>query len=122
MSEYLIGQQVILNNKEIGIVVKSETGVTHGIWVHSPSKGYASDYALHNVKPLPIDNITGAKTMRERKLKPECQERVELFEFEYDNSGCSCHLAAPCAYCTHPDNPANIAEEDECWEKEEQRQ
>jgi len=53
MSEFLIGQRVILNNKEIGTIVKSETGNTTGIWVFSPSKNYASDYALHNVKPLP---------------------------------------------------------------------
>ena len=55
MSEYLIGQRVILNNCEIGTVVKPEDGRPphFGVWVFSPSKGYASDYALHNVKPLP---------------------------------------------------------------------
>lgn len=53
MMQYLIGQRVIVGN-EIGTVVISETGVTSfGIWVFLPSKGYASDYALHNVKPLP---------------------------------------------------------------------
>lgn len=52
--EYLIGQRVILNKKEIGTVVKPENNnLIHGIWVFSPSKNYASDYALHNVKPLP---------------------------------------------------------------------
>jgi hypothetical protein len=54
MNTYLIGQRVILNNKEIGTVVKSETGKTNfGIWVFSPSKGYASDYATTSIKPLP---------------------------------------------------------------------
>jgi len=53
MSEYLLGQRVIVGN-EIGTVVKSESGHTHfGIWVFLPSKGYASDYSLDNVKPLP---------------------------------------------------------------------
>ena len=53
MSDYMIGQRVILNDFEIGVVVLSESGTTRGVWVMSPSKGYASDYALHNVKPLP---------------------------------------------------------------------
>jgi len=54
MESYLLGQRVILNGKEIGTVVKPETGGTHfGLWVYSPSKGYASDYALTSVKPLP---------------------------------------------------------------------
>jgi hypothetical protein len=54
-SDYLIGQRVILNDAEIGIVVISPTEVQaeFGVWVFSPSKGFASDYALHNVKPLP---------------------------------------------------------------------
>lgn len=53
MDNYLIGQRVIVGN-EIGTVVKSETGrTTFGIWVYLPSRGYASDYALPSVKPLP---------------------------------------------------------------------
>ncbi len=51
--KYLIGQRVILNRDEIGIVVVSETGRTNGIWVMSPSRGYASDYSLSSIKPLP---------------------------------------------------------------------
>lgn len=50
---YLIGQRVLLNKSEIGTVVISETGHTLGIWVFSPRKKFASDYALHNVQPLP---------------------------------------------------------------------
>lgn len=57
MNEFMVGQRVILTGtggvKEIGIVVPSETGVTNGVWVMSPTKGYPSDYAVHNVKPLP---------------------------------------------------------------------
>ena len=52
--QYLIGQRVILHGSEIGTVVKSETGKPHfGVWVFSPSRGYASDYALTSVAPLP---------------------------------------------------------------------
>ncbi len=54
---YLIGQRVILNGDEIGTVVKPERAdlpnTDKSIWVHAPSKGYASRYAIHNVKPLP---------------------------------------------------------------------
>lgn len=53
---YMIGQRVILTTngkKEIGTVVKSETGETSGVWVFSPSKEYASDYALTSIEPLP---------------------------------------------------------------------
>jgi len=55
---YLIGQRVILSGqggvKEIGKVVPSETGETSfGVWVFSPTKGYASDYSVTSVEPLP---------------------------------------------------------------------
>ena len=54
---FMVGQRVILTGKggveEIGTVVKSETGITQGVWVYSPTKNYSSDYSLHNVKPLP---------------------------------------------------------------------
>jgi hypothetical protein len=53
--KYYIGQRVILNDSEIGTVVASENDKPpyFGIWVFSPAKGYASDYALTSVKPLP---------------------------------------------------------------------
>jgi hypothetical protein len=52
--EFMVGQRVVLNNNEIGIVVKPEhLNTNFGVWVFSPSKGYASEYALHNIKPLP---------------------------------------------------------------------
>lgn len=58
MSKFMIGQSVILKGQggveEIGTVVKSETGITSfGVWVFSPTKGYASDYSFSSVKPLP---------------------------------------------------------------------
>lgn len=56
--EYLIGQKVLLNGREIGEVVKPETGrTTFGVWVFSPSRGYASDYALTSVRPLPDGHL-----------------------------------------------------------------
>lgn len=53
MDRYLMGQRVILNNTEIGTIVPPETSYSKGVWVRSPSKGYASCYAPENVKPLP---------------------------------------------------------------------
>lgn len=54
VKDFMIGQRVILNNKEIGTIVRSESGETRfGIWVYAPSKGYASDYSVDNIKPLP---------------------------------------------------------------------
>ena len=49
---FMIGQRVVLNGEEIGTVMRPESQAK-GIWVFSPSKGYASAYAEHNVKPLP---------------------------------------------------------------------
>jgi hypothetical protein len=54
---FRVGQRVVLKYaggvEEIGTVVPSETGVTNGVWVYSPTKKYACDYALHNVYLLP---------------------------------------------------------------------
>jgi hypothetical protein len=54
---FLIGQRVILNSNEVGTVVKPEKpdlpNTAWDVWVFSPSNGYASRYAVHNVKPLP---------------------------------------------------------------------
>ena len=57
--EYMIGQRVILKGqggvKEVGTVIPSDTGYTRGVWVYSPSRGYASDYDKNTetVRPLP---------------------------------------------------------------------
>lgn len=47
-------------------------------------------------------------------LTKEAQADRDNFN-EWD-SGCSCHISPPCAYCTHPGNPTNQDEFDECWE------
>lgn len=51
-NNYLINQRVICN-KEIGKVVKPENDYGNGIWVYLESRGFASCYDPHNVKPLP---------------------------------------------------------------------
>lgn len=57
---FLIGQRVIVGN-EIGTVVQGQKDARpkydwvddYYVWVHLPSKGYASYYDMNNVKPLP---------------------------------------------------------------------
>lgn len=53
-----------------------------------------------------------------RRLTAEAEERIADFESRYRNYGCSCCICPPCGYCTDPDNPMNVHEEDEAWEKE----
>ena len=59
--KFMVGQRVILTGRggaqEIGLVVTSETGITHGVWVYSPTLGYASDYAIDNIQPLPNNQL-----------------------------------------------------------------
>ena len=50
---YLLGQRVIVHDKEIGTVVKPLTGVTNGVLVYMPSLGHESNYNMDSVKPLP---------------------------------------------------------------------
>lgn len=50
-----------------------------------------------------------------RKLTPEAYaDRIE-FECDVEDHGCTCHISAPCTYCTHPGNPANQEEDENCW-------
>lgn len=42
----------------------------------------------------------------------------EQFKLALDElGGCSCHLCATCSVCTHPGNPANLAESKDLWEE-----
>jgi len=51
--KYIIGQRVLLNNAEIGTVVYKKNHYSDKTtWVYSPLKGYESEYANHNIKPL----------------------------------------------------------------------
>lgn len=38
------------------------------------------------------------------------------FHREYKDGGCTCFISPPCGYCTHPGNPVNQEECDDCWE------
>lgn len=42
------------------------------------------------------------------------------FMREFGSEGsCSCFISPPCNSCTHPGNPRNQEEDDECWEPED---
>ena len=49
-------------------------------------------------------------------LKPEYLEIALDFENTYES--CSCHVCAPCDYCTHEGNPINLAETPDAWDEE----
>lgn len=52
--QYLIGQRVIVGNEICTVVAPPKGQREHfGKWVFVPSRGYASDYALTSIKPLP---------------------------------------------------------------------
>jgi hypothetical protein len=55
--EFLIGQRVILQDREIGTIVEAENknapNNKNNLWVFSKIKNYASRYAIHNIKALP---------------------------------------------------------------------
>jgi len=51
-----------------------------------------------------------------KRLKPEYQELAD--ELDAD-ACCTCHIAPPCGYCTHPGNPANLEEDEEAWEDDD---
>jgi hypothetical protein len=50
----------------------------------------------------------------ERVLTPEAQADRDDFDSDSDDGCCSCHIAPPCGWCTHPGNPHN-QEDDSCW-------
>jgi hypothetical protein len=56
----------------------------------------------------------GTPKKRVRVLTPEAQEERDDFERDRADGGCTCFIAPPCGYCTHPGNPLN-QEVDECW-------
>lgn len=66
-NKFLIGQRVIVGN-EIGVVHAGKTLTNERqevdneqfsgyVWVYLPSKGYASNYSVNNVKPLPNNQL-----------------------------------------------------------------
>ena len=48
-------------------------------------------------------------------LTPEAEADRDDFEREYSDRGCTCFISPPCGYCTHPGNPINQEECDDCW-------
>lgn len=42
-----------------------------------------------------------------RELTDEAQEDRDRFDLHFADYGCTCFKNPPCAYCTHPGNPAN---------------
>lgn len=48
-------------------------------------------------------------------LTPEAEADREEFDREYDGGNCSCHISPPCGSCTHPGNPHNQDEYEDCW-------
>lgn len=49
-------------------------------------------------------------------LTPEAQAERDDFEAIYGiDGGCYCFISPPCGYCTHPGNPSNQEEGDDCW-------
>lgn len=54
-----------------------------------------------------------------RQLTEEAEAERHEFERDYGNQGCTCFLSPPCSFCTHPGNPMNQNEDDECWETAE---
>ncbi len=57
LDNFLVGQRVILCEREIGTIVRPDDPLIPNtdkqMWVHSPTKGYASSYDIANIKPLP---------------------------------------------------------------------
>ncbi|WP_175716192.1 hypothetical protein [Burkholderia anthina] len=52
-----------------------------------------------------------------RQLTEEAEAERNDFRSKYGNwGGCNCFISAPCSFCTHPGNPMNQNEDDECWE------
>lgn len=37
------------------------------------------------------------------------------FRADYEDRGCTCFISPPCGFCTHPGNPLNQEETDDCW-------
>ena len=53
-----------------------------------------------------------------RILTEEAEDRIANFERQWGHSGCTCFISPPCGWCTDPDNPLNVHEEDEAWVEE----
>ena len=50
-----------------------------------------------------------------RILTQEAEDRIADFELKRGHEGCTCFISPPCGWCTDPDNPLNVHEEDDAW-------
>ena len=49
-------------------------------------------------------------------LTQEADDDRADFMRDCEGRGCLCFISPPCSLCTHPGNPRNQDECDECWE------
>lgn len=76
---------------------------------------------IHTIVELipPADHITINCVIEkpERQLTEQAQaDRADFERYDSEYGGCSCFQSAPCGWCTHPGNPHNQDEFDDCWE------
>lgn len=58
----------------------------------------------------------GAPKLVRLHLTDEAQAEEDAFTSDCKDRGCVCWTGcAPCSFCTHPGNPANLAEDDSAW-------
>ena len=55
---------------------------------------------------------------KRRVLTEAAQADRDHFDFDYKDYGCTCFIMPPCGWCTHPGNPHNQDEDDDCWQEE----
>lgn len=78
---------------------------------------YTFAFQRENPTAVLIDNKVMQEISSDRELTSGAQEDRDEFDSDYGHlSCCSCHISPPCGYCTHPGNPDNQEEDDECWE------
>jgi len=66
---------------------------------------------------LRVKEVRKKAKVEEKVLTKKYQEIHDEFVNNYENYDitCTCHIAPPCGYCTHPGNPSNLEETPEAW-------
>lgn len=92
----------------------------------SPLVGRVIDAKLRNdvlhittqaIVPVEHISVTCVIEKPERQLTEQAQaDRADFERYDSEYGGCSCFQSAPCGWCTHPGNPHNQDEFDDCWE------
>jgi len=77
-------------------------------------------YGISAMRVCEHESIKPVKQKREPVetelvLTEEYEALSSDFNFEYMDGGCSCHIGAPCGYCTHPGNPLCLDGNDDAW-------